>query len=122
VLIIRETAMIYPKNAVLAVVALAGTVQAQISFLNAPERKWSTIFSPMGHGNGIVVAPNSDAVYATSSNGSVGAFSHVDGSKLWTYKPTSDGLIGNGGVSVAVDGSYLVYGYTENFNRLGESW
>jgi outer membrane protein assembly factor BamB len=114
--------MIYPKNAVLAVVALAGSVQGQTSFLNAPERKWSAIFSPMGQGNGIVVAPDSDAVYATSTNGSVGAFSPVDGSKLWTYKPTSDGLIGNGGVSVAVDGSYLVYGYTENVNRSGESW
>jgi outer membrane protein assembly factor BamB len=114
--------MIYPKNAVLAVVALAGAVQGQTSFMNAPVRKWISNFSPMGHGNGIVVAPNSNAVYATSSDGSVGAFSADDGSKLWTYKPTSDGLIGNGGVSVAVDSSYLVYGYTENFNRSGESW
>ena len=114
--------MIYPKSALLAVVALAGSVKGQTRFLNSPERKWSAKFSPMGHGNGIVVSPNSDAVYATSSNGSVGAFNPDDGSKLWIYKPTSDGLIGNGGVSVAVDGSYLVYGYTESFNQSGEAW
>ena len=114
--------MIYPRNTVLAVVALAGAVQGQTSFLNAPGRKWKASFSPMGQGNGIVVAPNNDAVYATSSNGSVGAFSPDDGSKLWTFNAPSDGLIGNGEVSVAVDGSYLVYGYTEKFNRSGESW
>ena len=114
--------MIYPKNALLAVVVLARSVQGQTSFLNAPESKWRTTFSPMGQGNGIVVAPGNDAVYATSTNGSIGAFSPDDGSKLWIYMPTSDGVIGSGRVSVAVDGSYLVYGYTENFNRSGESW
>jgi hypothetical protein len=31
-------------------------------------------------------------------------------------------LTGNGEVSVAADGTYLVYGVTENQNRNGQNW
>jgi outer membrane protein assembly factor BamB len=117
--------MFFHKNTALAVAALAGSVAGQSSFFTAPEPKWTASFSPMGQGNGVVVAPDNTALYATSTDGSVGAISPEDGSILWTYKPSSDGsfpLNGNGEVSVAVDGSYLVYGVTENLNRDGESW
>jgi outer membrane protein assembly factor BamB len=117
--------MIFLKNTALAVAALAGSVAGQTSFMNAPEPKWTASFSPMGQGNGVVVAPDNTALYATSNDGSVGAFSAEDGSIIWTYKAASGGsipLTGNGEVSVAVDGSYLVYGVTENRNRDGENW
>jgi hypothetical protein len=107
------------KNTALAVAALAGSVKSQPSFLNDPEPKWTASFSPMGQGNGVVVAPDNTALHATSNDGSVGAISAEDCRIIWTYKPASGGsipLTGNGEVSVAIDGSYLVYGVTENLS------
>lgn len=112
------------KNAALALAALATSSSAQTTFLDAPEQKFSTKFLPMGQGNGIVFAPDNSAIYVTASDGTIGAISPDDGSVFWTYKPETGGslLSGTGEASVAVDGSYLVYGVTENLNRDGENW
>jgi outer membrane protein assembly factor BamB len=78
----------------------------------------------MGQGNGIVVAPDNSLLYATASDGTLGALNPADGSVAWSFKPTTDStfLNGNGQASVAMDGSYVVYGVTENMNLPQESW
>ena len=109
------------KTAALALAAIAAS-NGQTTFLPGPETKWSTDFLPMGQGNGIVVT--SGALYATASDGTVGAMNPSDGSVMWTFKPTTDStfLNANGEVSVAADGSYLVYGVTENLGLADEAW
>lgn len=77
----------------------------------------------MGQGNGIVVAPDGALLYATSSDGMIGAFNPSDGNIEWSYKPSgADFVNGYGQASVSMDGSFVIYGVTENANLPSESW
>lgn len=77
----------------------------------------------MSQGNGIVVAPDNSLLYATASDGTLGALDPSDGSIVWSHRPSGvDFLNGYGQASVAMDGSYVVYAVTENLNLPSESW
>jgi outer membrane protein assembly factor BamB len=123
-LITLRTDNIMYKTAALALVALTASCNGQTTFLPGPETKWSTDFLPMGQGTGIVVGPDNGVLYATASDGTIGAMSPSDGSIMWTFKPTTDStfLNANGEASIAADASYLVYGVTENMGLTEEAW
>lgn len=108
----------------LALAALASSCHGQTSFLAAPEVSWTTDFEPMGQGNGIVLAPDSSLLFATASDGTIGALQPSDGTVEWSFKPSTDStfLNANGEASVAADGSFLVYGVTENMGLPQETW
>lgn len=114
----------HAKPALVLVAALtAGSCHGQTTFLDAPQLVWSTDFKPMEKGNGIVVSPDNTRLYATASDGTIGAMDPSDGSVAWTYKPTlaSTLLNGNGQASISEDGSFLAYAVTEN-PGFDESW
>jgi outer membrane protein assembly factor BamB len=77
----------------------------------------------MGQGNGISVSPDGTRLYATASDGTIGAMDPSDGSVVWTYKPTTGSTLlgGNGQASISEDGSYLAYGVTEDLDLPDES-
>jgi DNA-binding beta-propeller fold protein YncE len=115
----------YAKSSALALVALtAGSCHGQTTFLPGPEPSWSTDFLPMGQGNGIAVSPDGTRLYATASDGTIGAMDPSDGTVEWTYKPTTGSTLlgGNGQASISEDGSYLAYGVTEDLDLPDESW
>ncbi len=77
----------YCKAVLVAFAAFFGSCHGQMTLLGRCEISWSTDFLPMGQGNGIVVSPDGTCLYATASDGTVGAMDMSGGSVEWTYKP-----------------------------------
>lgn len=108
--------MAYFKAAALALATL-GSARAQFA---EPVPKWTATFLPMLDNNGLVWAPDDSAVYATSSDGTVGLFSPDDGTSFGTFQPTGDGTVpftSNGEVDFNSAGDTIIYAVTQ-----GDTW
>jgi outer membrane protein assembly factor BamB len=112
----------------LIIAALVGSVRCQPQFNDTPTEKWKSSVPPMGLGNGIVVSPDSQVVYATSEDGTVSAMDPDDGNVTWSYQPLGTQGNGtlplscNGEISISEDGEFFVYGVTEGAQGEAQTW
>lgn len=105
------------KNAALAAMLFAGSVfgQEEDAFFAEPEPRWTQVFEAMGDNNGIVVSPDNQSLYLTSSLGNLRALNPSTGETYWTYAPTGDGtqpFSTNGEATFSPDGLLVMYTLT----------
>jgi len=96
------------------------TRSASTVYRDSPVPIWTLAFLPMADNNGLVWALDNSLLYATSSDGTVGAFNPDTGELYNSFQPTGDGTVpfsNNSEVDFLSDGSTFIYAVME-----GDNW
>jgi outer membrane protein assembly factor BamB len=109
----------------------AASVSAQLSaLLDEPVELWTTQLLPDANlgsveilkGNGVFMSPDGTTAMVTTVGGTVYAINAYNGEQKWAYQaPSSDSssvVSSRGGVTVALDGSFLAFSVIDNENSV----
>lgn len=89
----------FTKIITLLVLAVVGSVHAQINYVPVPQSAWTAIVTPVLEGNGVYISPDGALAVVVSRDTTVTAFNSIDGTKIWQSRGGSVDSATYGGAS-----------------------